>query len=291
MNDRDLKTGVVPIKAAQLPATKKPPNWWKRFRTAWTLADSIVDEYRKLTTLRREFYARKPGDPLPAIGDAMLSDVTNADLARCRELLADIDREDNYEEDEDGDRVLKKPVIMKRLAMMLSAGVGQPKNPDMFSEVLIAHVFDAEVSYPALESACRAIEDRQKFMAVTAEVIEEIKTHEDQWQARREAIDNIESVSQKLQNGIRAALPKYELERAKATAEKAEREFHGQLYCLGRDEKELVAKQDAARLAYLNVEKALAALADTKQRLDAARNTMLAANEAMEGVQRKAEGA
>jgi hypothetical protein len=239
----DLKQGeVVPVNAPQVPATRKPPNGWKRFRTLCTLADEIVEEYAKLCDLRMRFY-REPSAALPDIDDVALWDSTKSDIARCRELLAEIDRDDYYEEDEDGDEVLKRKVISERLALMIGAvHIAGPKMPEAFVKVLLAHVFDAEISYPALESACRAIEAREKFAPVTAQILEEIKTHEDQWCQRGKAIRNIETLSLKFQDEIRKAQPKFELEQAKATVEKAKREFQGHLYLLGYKEKELVAK-------------------------------------------------
>jgi hypothetical protein len=175
------------------------------------------------------------------------------DLARCRELLKEVDRDDYYEEDDEGDRVLKKEVIGKRLALMIAAvPVNGPKTPEAFVEIMLAHVYDAEVSYLVLESACREIEAREKFVQVTSQVLDEIKKQQTLWFDRRRAIQIVDGRAQALRKAIERESVRFEL------------------FQLGRAEDEATRLQEQTRLAHQKVEAAMGKLAEARQRFDAA---------------------
>jgi hypothetical protein len=237
------------------PTTGKQPNVWKQFRVLSNLADEMVDYLDHLNEVRKELDNRMPNTPTPPpdVEEVQLLDENYDDLARCRELLKEVNRDDYYEEDDEGERVLKKEVIGKRLALMIAAvPVNGPKTPDAFVEIMLAHVFDAEVSYLALESACREIEAREKFVQVTAQVLDEIKKQEALWDKRRRAIRCLDSQAETLCKAIERASVRFEL------------------YQLGRAEDEATRRQEEARLAYQKVEAAMGKIAEAKQRFRAA---------------------
>src|SRR6516165_5038165 len=136
---------VVVTAAAQVPASKQPPNRWKQFRILCEKADKILKWYVRLNEIQEQLEMRESGERLPLAPENCLSDKQKAEIAEVRQMLAEIDCEAFYEEDDAGDRVLKKEIISERLALTMSAvHIGGPKTPEerqLFAEICLAHVF------------------------------------------------------------------------------------------------------------------------------------------------------
>ena len=289
---KPLRQGQMAIKSdivdgAFLPAIKKAPNGFKRFRILREIADRIVEEHERLWTMRRSLWQRRrrgSDEPLPDVEEAQLSEGIKNDIARCRALLKEIDREDRYEEDEEGDRVLKKAIVAARLALAFAnARVGGPKSSgdaDASAEMVVLHVFDAEPDYLVLEDACRDIEATQKFVPATAEVLEKISEHRGLWSRRQHAIDTIESTSRELQNEIRQAHAKFEAEKAEAKIKRAELDLQNRHNLVNLAKQQVIAKQETTRKGYQELEAAMARLAKCEEELDAAGAALAEAIEA-----------
>ena len=171
-----------------LPATKRPPNGFKRFRILCEIADRVVEEHERLCAMRRSLWQRRrrPSDePLPDVEDAQLAQWVMDDIARCRALLEEIDREDHYEEDEEGDRVLQKrdrrraPRARDRQRACRREVGGRRRwfRRDACGARLRC---GARLSW-CLRMACRDIEATQKYVPATAEVLEKIDEHRGRW--------------------------------------------------------------------------------------------------------------
>ena len=276
---KPLRQGQMVVKSdivdgAFLPAIKKA-NGFKRFRILREIADRIVEEHERLWTMRRSLLHRRESDePLPDVEDAQLAQWVKNDIVRCRALLKEIDRDDRYEEDDEGDRVLKKATVAARLAIMFgNARVGGPKSAgdaDASAEMVVLHACDAEPDYLALEDACRDIEATQKFVPATAEVLEKISEHQGKWYWRRNAIATIESTSRELQDEIRQAHAKFAAEKAAAKIKRAELDLRNRHKLVSAAKQQVIAKQETTRKEYQELEAAMARLAKYEEELDAA---------------------
>jgi hypothetical protein len=216
--------------------------------------------------MRRSLWQRQrhwSDESLPDVEDAQLSEGTKNDIARCCALLKQIDRDDRYEDDEEGDRVLKKAVVAKRLALAFATarGGGAKSDPEASAEMIVLHVFDAEPNYLVLEDACRDIEATQKFVPATAEMLEKISEHQRLWLGRQHTIDTIESTSRELQDEIREAQTKFEAEKAKAKIRRAELDLQNRHNMVGIAKQQVIAKQEITRKGYQELETAMARLA------------------------------
>jgi hypothetical protein len=250
---------VVAVDAAQVPASKKPANRWKQFRMLCLKADQILWGYERLNEIQEQLEQREPGEPLPHAPDVLLTDEGKAKIAWVRQMLSDIDRDDYYEQDDAGDRVLKKKIIKERLALTIGAvHVGGPKTPEAFAEILLAHVYDAEVSYPVLESACRDIEQNKKFLQVTSEVLDVIREHRLKWDKRLDALEYVEGWTPEVQETLDEARASFAIERAEAKVKEAEGNLTEATYRLNRRCSYAVDAQSKVREAYQAVERAMA---------------------------------
>jgi DNA-binding protein H-NS len=250
---------VVAGDAPQVPAIPKPPNRWKQFRRLMNDLDEIRETFDGLGELMVDMRNRKPGEPPTDLQYAQLLDCDKQKIARCRLWLNEIDCADCYEEgDEDDEQpILRKKIISKRLALMLGAvHIGGPQTPEAFLKMLLEHVYDAEVSYLALESGCRQIEQTQKYVPTISEVLKVLKAHEEQWDKRKWALREIEWRANYLQEQIRKAQAKYAGERL----DEAKNRVKGDVW----------DAQARARQAYQNVEAGMDQLAKDQAALDAA---------------------
>ena len=289
---KPLKQGEMIVKGdiVAVPATKRPPNGFKRFRILREIADHIVEEHERLCAMQRSLWQRQrrpSNEPLPDVEDGQLAQWVLDDVARCRALLEEIDREDRYEEDEEGDRVLKKAIVAARLALAIAnarVGAKSSDDADASAEMLVAHVFDAEPDYLVLEDACRDIEATQKFVPATAEVLEKIDEHRGLWFKRQHAIDTIESTSRELQNEIRQAHARFEAEKAEEKIKRADLNLRNGYCFVNHAKQQVIEKQEAARKAYQDLEAAMARLAKCEGELDAAAVALAEAIEARKNI-------
>jgi hypothetical protein len=181
---------------------------------------------------------------------AQLLDSDKQKIERCRQWLRDIDREDYYEEGDEDEEIpiLTKKAIKERLALMLGAvHIGGPQTPEAFIKMLLEHVYDAEVSYLALLSACRQIEETEKYVPAISELLNLLKEHDQQWGDWKWALHHIERTSNELQGEIREAQARYQRESAERRLEEARGSFNRLCYFAREDKKLISAAQDSPR--------------------------------------------
>lgn len=269
---------VVTIDAPQLPALiKKTKNPWKKFSVLDRLAEDILNSYDQLLSTRREIERRKPGE-MKAWEWCLIGDVDRQNLERCRELLEQLDGPEHYEpaddDTDDDEPILKKSVISMRLAgMMAAVHIGGPKEQEQeaFAKILLAHVYDAQVSRIVLEATCREIERTKKYMQATSEVLEVLKEQRDEWWKRHYAIENMERQSEEVRQLLLEAQQKCELEQAKEEHFGAARKFHEVLRSLNYAEEAASKRQDEASAAYEAVATAMARIVERQQALEEAK--------------------
>ena len=281
---------VVTIGAPQLPAViKKTKNPWKKFTVLDQLAEDIRDKYKNLIATHEEIGRREPGEFDDGWEYALIDDDDRATVARCRELIEQLDGPENYEEaDDDTDfdeSFLKKSVISLRLAEMMAAvHIGGPKEGEQvaFAKTLLNHVYGAQISRIILEATCREIEGTKKYMQATSEVLDVLKEQRKEWWQRLDAINEIEPVSEKLQQRISEAQQqcerevleaeqKKEIEDAKEAHRKAARKFNDRLAALASAEKFAADRQDVVRTNHISMVKAMNLIAERAAELEQAR--------------------
>lgn len=247
---------VVGVDAPQVPAMPKPPSKWKKFRRLMNDLDEIRERHDDMADLMGDLRHRKSGEPPPDIRDAQLDDYDKQQIARCRQWLPDIDRVDYYEKgDEDEGPILKKKIISERLALMLGAvHIGGPQTPEAFLLLLLEHVYDAEVSYLALESGCRQIEQTEKYVQAISEVLKVVKQDQEQWNKRKLALRGIDAISNNLQEQIREAQAKYESERAVKGLGEANWRLSNLHSRVKQDVEQIIEAQELARETYRDVD-------------------------------------
>jgi hypothetical protein len=270
---------VVTIDAPQLPALiKKTKNPWKKFSVLDRLAEEIREQFDDLNKTYVEILQRKSGEMNSAWEYDLVDDEDRQKLARCRELIKELDGPENYEpaddDTDDDEPILKKSVISVRLAgMMAAVHIGGPKEQEQeaFAKILLAHVYDAQVSRIVLEATCREIERTKKYMQATSEVLEVLTQQRREWWDRRWAIRGIESISEKVQQQLLEAQQKCEHEQAKVAHARVIQKFHETMRSLSYAEDAARKKQDEASLAYQAVERAMATVLERKQAWEQAR--------------------
>jgi hypothetical protein len=277
-------TSLVPVAEVSPPAIKKPVNKFKLFATLSEEADDLVTQHAELMQTERtlkkcitELKAAREQNRLvdPAIltdfakiiggGDVTLDEYSSELVARCREAMEVLDPEDNY----DDDGCLKKSIVAKRLSLLIGAfPMGAPATPEVYTKMLVEHIAnDSEVTYLALESACREITTQQKFLPTISEVLEVLATHNSTWSSRHFAIHNIKRRACELADSIAEAKPKFD---AEATAEKIRQAEMSLEHCRAqavRAADDVKAKQQLAAKAAQQVELAFAGLAGWQKRI------------------------
>ena len=222
---------VIKNKAAALPALIKTIFAdWKTLRVLAEQADVLVDEYDKYGRILDElenyepvFTADGPEREPPSAEYLKLGDHTKKMIARCGAWLDKIERDDLYDTDEHGDRVLKREVVSERLAYMLSTLVGEPSNPDVALPMLLQHIYGAELSYLALLSGCREIEAGPKPWAHRnpGEFLKVFNAEKERWRRRCEAISGLADLAEYALSFIPQAQARFALARAKHKAKRA----------------------------------------------------------------------
>ena len=287
-DDPNKHGAIVTLDEPQLPAViKKTKNPWKKFSVLDRLADEITGQYQILLKVEWEILDRKPGDEVQVgwIEANLVNDEIRQKLARCRELMQQLDGPENYDEADDDidddEPILKKLVISARLAaMMAGVHIGGPKEDEqvVFAKMLLSHVYDAQVSRLVLESACREIERTKKYMQATSEVLDVLNEQRGVWQRRRDAIDDIERRSKDVQETLLEALQDYEHEaseakqkEAKAAHGRAQQKFREKMLYLNHAENAARKKQEEASVAYKAVQTAMEDIVRCEQAWEQAR--------------------
>lgn len=260
---------------------------WRKFIKLTDECDELVEEDRRLMLQFVEVLRRDSGTPVMELAKAEMGDYANAMVKRCRERLEWFDRPEYYEDDsedhEDAEKILKLEVIVERLTMMYACADSGPTDtePEGFVRMLSMHVYganDTNLTYPALESGCRAIEKAQKPVRSIGYVLEVLQKHQEDWRKRRQAIYQIGHTLKRLREAILEAQCKLKREQAVMAVRDAERELQHMRYKLERLRKkeseadlahqEAIAAREATERAIPGVELALqtaqAALAKLK---------------------------
>src|SRR5262249_9952974 len=99
----------------------------------------------------------------------------------------------NYEEDDEGDKVLKTAPIAARLGVMIGSFMNTlPQSPELFGRAMVEQGADIEgLSMPALETGCRGVVRTGKWPDIP-KVVDVISKHVDQRRARRRALAGAE---------------------------------------------------------------------------------------------------
>jgi len=172
----------------------KPPKWrdFNRFVADFDRLKQYYDELQANRLGRAEY-------PMHS------TDFDDEEAARFQELVARckagnerFDRPGNYDDPDDDDESpspLSREYIAKRVAVMVaSIPTVNPSSPEGFLRMFIEHVSAVEgLTEPALESACREIVEKLKFLTV-AEAMPVIHKHVDEWGDRWLALHHVESM-------------------------------------------------------------------------------------------------
>jgi hypothetical protein len=208
-----LDNGPMVVRSAKLPAEKGATSW-RMFNQFAADAEKLCEYVRDLDELR---WSRSDDD----CSDS--SDV-EVEAAYCEELVAKVkagfelfERAENYDEG-----VLKHEHVAKRLGILVgSFPNANPHSPQGYARMLIEHVAAIEdLSDIALESACRALVEMQKFAPAISEIVATINKHIEQWSARESALGRIDNVRARTIEILR----KREQEQAKQEREREVRE-------------------------------------------------------------------
>jgi len=207
----------------RLPAARKLAKDWRAFTKLMAECDELIEVEEVLRGRLRELRDRRPGAaPDIDISEAEVSEETKAQIERCKQALERFDRPEHYEENEG---VLRSEIIAERLSLMLGRVDTGPTNtePEAFARMMVAHVYDAEIRYPALLSGCRAIEQEQKPVRSIGYVLEVLEEHQAEWRDRRLAIYWTESTANRLRDEIVEAQAKLSLEQAEENVKRLQR--------------------------------------------------------------------
>lgn len=266
---------------------------WKTFRLLMEQADQIAEHYDTMAKIWDELDDYEPSDrgEAPSADYLKLNSHMKEKLARCYAWLDKIDTDDLYDLDEHGDRVLKKSFISTRLGMMLSTLVGEPSNPKAALTMMLQHICDAELSYPALESGCREIEAGPKPFAHRnpGELLKVFTAHEEQWRRRREAITGIEELTEGVLEKVPQAQARFALAQAKHKADSAAWGLSNATSRLERAEATVEAKQQVVDAANQELENAIAARTRFKQQFTDAVADKQAADAALAALEPKTD--
>jgi hypothetical protein len=197
---------LLVVRSEKLPAKPKPFPW-KAFKQFADDCDELLEYYE----------AACRGRDSPQTADRTSGDVEDDAewlqrlIARCETGFAQFDREDKYHVAEDGERTLKQSHIAQRLGVLLGSFPNtNPHAPEVYSKMLVEHVGAIKgVNYLALESACRAIAESEKFAPAIAEMVKLLRTHIRQWCERRWALQAVE----RMRHELIAALQEHEQEK------------------------------------------------------------------------------
>jgi hypothetical protein len=219
----DNKEITVLRPGARLPAARKLATDWRAFTRLMFECDRLVKVREGLHEHLDELRNRRPCvAPDLDVADAELTEATKAEIERCKQTLKRFDRPELYEENDNEEGALKLEGIIERVALMLGCVDTGPTStePEAFVRMLVTHIHDSEISYPALLSGCRAIEQDKKPVRSIGYVLEVLQEHQVEWIDRRMALYWIESTANRLRDAIVEAQAKLLLEQAEEEVQK-----------------------------------------------------------------------
>jgi len=191
------RSKAVPIKSSQSlvvagpsPSTDDMVKWWRAFKRFMADLDELQEYYDGLWKERIE-QAEYPRTPADLEDDAEWCQKLTA---KCRAGFERFDPQHNYEEDDEGDEVLKTAPIAARLGVMIGSFMNTlPQSPELFGRAMVEQVADIEgLSMPALETGCREIVGTEKWPDIP-KVLSVIREHVEEWRQRRRAMHQAES--------------------------------------------------------------------------------------------------
>jgi hypothetical protein len=185
---------------------------FKDFSKFVRLADAIVERRKEL---ERACTAMRIGsrEAPKSKAELRLDSDEEEMIAEAKSFWETFDGEHLY----DDDGVLLVEEIMLRIASTVGAVKVTGSTPEAFNERLVDHVSDIScLTWSALESACRELETKFKFLSIS-EAVEVVKKHVDLWGERERAINYLKRQSE---NAI-AIFEECELQK---TLQKAEHE-------------------------------------------------------------------
>lgn len=280
MNTKHTNVQVVGSRGP-LPPAKPTNNKWKLFGTLERLADQIVEDFDGLRDLYMDLSRREPGAEPPDARVAEVSEQSKQKIERCEALIAELDDDALYDDDEEQGRYLKKPLLAERLALMLAAvSRGAPKTgSDGFAKLLLEHVNDKQPSFLVLESACRRIETGEDWSQSIKEVLTMIDEQEAVWEHRRWAIRHIETEAAEVRTLIAKVQKACIGEQAEAAFAEARDNARRTSNFLNRATKDVIDKQKAAAEAHAQAVEAMRVWTINKQEHDHALAALAAALE------------
>jgi SPX domain protein involved in polyphosphate accumulation len=183
---------VVPLESRAVAKPTKAPSTWRAFNRFVADVDELLEykiELYKIFSPSENDDVRTPAD---IEGEA---EFCQGLVARCRTGLERFDHTENYEEDEDGERVLRHSHIAKRVGVLVASFPNaNPSDVDGYVTMLVEHIGGTAVSELSLETACREIVETQKFAPAISEAMSVINKHIELWRDRRCAIKEAEGV-------------------------------------------------------------------------------------------------
>jgi hypothetical protein len=265
MSNREIT--VPPRRAA---AARKLATDWRAFTKLMAECDGLIEEHKFLNEQLRELRERKPGEaPDLDIDDAKLDDDTKATIERCKQALELFDRPEHYEDNDNEEGALRSEVIADRLALMLGCVDTGPTNtePEAFARMMVTHVADAGIMYPALLSGCKAIEQGTKPVRSIGQVLEMLLEHNDEWHRRRGAVYWIGNTAGTLRNALVEAHGKLLLEQAEQKVERQQRLYDNHAKFVEHRREGCEKEKQAAIEAHRKYQQSRRSLIDEEQRL------------------------
>jgi hypothetical protein len=247
--------------AAPPPNADEMVKWWRAFKRFMADCDELAEYYGSLWTERIE-EAEHARTPAELEDDA---DWCQKLVAKCEAGLERFDPEDNYEQDHEGNEMLKTGPIAARLGMMIGSFINTlPQSPELFGRAMIEQVADIEgLSMPALETACREIVRTEKWPDIP-KVVAVVSEHINEWNTRRRAVFWVER--ERLE--LISILTKREEKKKKGERERA---ITGQRYAVNqwiRETQRLAREIEAGKVALAEeIERRNARLAMLAQKL------------------------
>ena len=166
---------------------------FKSFSKFVRMADKLVEKYENICKAQARI--KTGADPIPTERDFTLGEYTTEILAECRALWEEFNPE-HYYDGEDEDWALREDLIGARLAYTLGSVKVTGGTPEAFSEMVLNHVADIEdLTWPALEGACRQVEAECKFLSIS-EIKEAINEHIELWDKRRDVIESLDTYAE-----------------------------------------------------------------------------------------------
>ena len=184
-----VKSSKSLVVAAPSPSTDDMVKWWRAFKRFMADLDELQEYYDVLWKERIE-QAEYPRTPANLEDDAEWCQKLTA---KCRAGFERFDPPHNYEEDDEGDKVLKTAPIAACLGVMIGSFINTlPQSPELFGRAMVEQVADIEgLTMPALETACREIVRTEKWPDIP-KVVDVVSEHVKQWRERRIALGQAE---------------------------------------------------------------------------------------------------